>query len=234
MVVSARVVTARITRRESDSRVTDFRFAAQEYDPAIALDEICEHPENYNEGADGVVSASLDAHGFYGAVLVQKSTGYIIAGNTRYRSSQRKGAATLPGFWLDVSDDEAREILLVDNGTARLSVFDEDKLIALLQPMDPARRAGATSWSDDSLAALLRHQASISAPGDDGWDDMPDFEQGDKTGAYACHVHFATDDDADAFFALLARPRARVLWWPQDDGHKGDPLNQRLMTGEDR
>lgn len=136
-----------------------FRVAQQSYDEAMPLTgpaAIKEHPENYNEGADGIVAASLDSHGFYGGILVQRSTGYVIAGNTRYRVAMSKSAASMPGFWLDVDDDEAREILAVDNGSSRLSVFNASKLLALVMQTDESRRAAATSFSAERLAQLAR------------------------------------------------------------------------------
>jgi hypothetical protein len=131
-----------------------FRLADQEYDPAIPVDSIAEHPDNPNEGDVGVIEESMQAHGFYGAILVQRSTRLILAGNHRHREAAALGAETLPGFWLDVDDDTAARILSMDNESTRRGRTNAAKLVALLKPLpEPTRGTGITQRS---LVDLLR------------------------------------------------------------------------------
>lgn len=202
-----------------------FRIADQTFDPAIAVDAIREHPDNYNQADTGAIDESLTAHGFYGAIGVQKSTGYILFGNHRHREAVKLGAKTLPGFWLDVDDDEAARILAVDNRTSALAKPDEKRLIALLQRVQesPSGLTG-TAYTDSALADIMRRQASLGElpmNPDDEWEGMPGFRNNSLEGAAAVRIHFPTDEDADAFFKLIDRPRSRWLWWPQSDGHVG-------------
>lgn len=140
----------------------EFRLAAQEYDPAIPVGSLTEHPDNYNQGDIGAISESMDAHGFMGAVLVQRSTHRVLAGNHRLRTATYKGAQTIPGFWLDVDDDEALRILAVDNRTARLAAFDEEKLVALLKTTAGSPRGlEGTGYDGDDLDDLIQ---SLSPP----------------------------------------------------------------------
>lgn len=132
-----------------------FRVADQEFDPAITVSGISEHPKNYNQGDIGAISESMDAHGFFGALIVQRSTGYVIAGNHRLRTAAMKGAETVPGFWLECDDDEAERILAVDNRTARLATFDDAALLDLLVGI--ATRSGdlkGTGYDGDDLDDL--------------------------------------------------------------------------------
>lgn len=135
-----------------------FYMAPQEYNPAIPIAYLHEHPENYNQGNMEAIASSLDAHGFYGAVLVQKSTGMIVAGNHRFREARQKGATTLPGFLLDIDDDEARDILADDNHTTSLAMFDEDKLITLLEKSKMARGRLPSTYGEGELSELLKRQ----------------------------------------------------------------------------
>jgi hypothetical protein len=132
-----------------------FRLAAQTYDEAIPLSDLTEHPDNPNQGDIGAIAESLDEHGFYGAVIAQRSTGRILAGNHRYRTAQLKGAPSVPGFWLDCDDDEASRILMVDNRTTHLATFDEAKLVELLTSVagTPKGLAG-TGYDGDDLDDL--------------------------------------------------------------------------------
>jgi len=204
-----------------------FYEAAQEFDPAIPLDSLREHPKNYNKADEELLARLLDAHGFYGGIIIQKSSGLILVGNHRYRKAKQKGAVTMPGFWLDVDDDEAEEILAADNLSSKLAVFDEARLIELLTARQESPRGLAgTGYGDAALQALIRHQASITAPPanpEDEWEGMPDFNQPDGTPAYSVVIHFPTDDDAATFFALIGkeRPAQKFLWWPKHDGFRG-------------
>lgn len=133
-----------------------FRLADQTYDPAIPVDSISEHPENYNEGDVGAISESLAEHGFYGAIGVQTSTRLILFGNHRHRTAVMQGARTLPGFWLDVDDDEARRIMAVDNRSAALARVDEGRLVALLAPLAQSSRGLAgTGYDGDDLDDMV-------------------------------------------------------------------------------
>lgn len=158
-----------------------FRIADQEYDPAIQVSSIQEHPANPNFGDVGAISESLDAHGFYGAVIVQRSTSYILAGNHRHRAAAMKGAATVPGFWLDVDDDTASRILVVDNRTTHLATFDEEALVKLLASVATTSRGLAgTGYDGDDLQDLVQQlnppdlgKLGGSGGGDDGKDLWP-------------------------------------------------------------
>lgn len=215
-----------------------FRLADQEYDPEIPVDQLHEHPKNPNRGDVEAIAESLDAHGFYGAVIAQKSTGAIIAGNHRFRSARAKGAPTLPGFWLDCTDDEADAILSVDNRTTHLATFDEAKLIELLTGVrDRTGTLHGTGYHEGSLALLIRHQAGVTAQPTDPnseWEGMPDFDQPGQPPAYSVTMHFPTEEAADQFFALIERdrPKTKYLWWPHHDGFKGMDYSRAEILGD--
>lgn len=142
-----------------------FRVAPQEYDPAIPVESIEPHPENPNEGDVGAIVESLDEHGFVGAIVVQKSRRRIIAGEHRWRSAMARNAETVPGFWLDVDDDEALRILLIDNETARKGRNDPGQLGRLLSELENSSRGLAgTGYDRDDLSALLEDLDKAGAP----------------------------------------------------------------------
>lgn len=150
----------------------------QRYDPHIPVDQLTEHPANPNEGDEGAVCESLDAHGFYGAVLVQESTGIVFAGNTRLRSARSKGMTGIPGFWCQVDDDTRDRILSVDNEATRKGRNDESRLVALLTGLaQQPRGLEGTGFDGDDLDALI---AALSdgqgrgGPADGDPDDVPE------------------------------------------------------------
>lgn len=71
------------------------KLAQQTYE-IVSIDAIRPYPRNPNEGDRDMVLESIEANDFYGACLVQKSTGYIIAGKTRHASAVDAGLTTIP------------------------------------------------------------------------------------------------------------------------------------------
>lgn len=106
----------------------------QEYE-LVDVDSIKEHPDNYNVGDEAAIDESMQVNGWFGAVLVQRSTGYIIAHNHAYRVAKRRGALRVPVIWKDVDDVEALRILLADNETARRGHADEGRLRQILDDL---------------------------------------------------------------------------------------------------
>lgn len=130
--------------------------APQEYIARFPLDQAKPHPENPRQGDVGAIYESIQHHGFYGTLIIQRSTGYILAGNHRFLAAEQHGATDLPALVLDVDDDEARRILLVDNRTNDLAAYDDSGLAALLQQLvtETGTLAG-TGFDGDDLDQLL-------------------------------------------------------------------------------
>lgn len=131
------------------------RAIKQEYEASAKIDRLLEHPDNPRLGNDDVVADSVDIIGFYGAVVAQKSTGYVLAGNTRLRVARANGAKTLPVVWVDVDEDTAKKILLVDNRASDLAQYDDDVLAKLLSDLSDTANLLGTGYDQLSLEALL-------------------------------------------------------------------------------
>lgn len=179
--------------------------APQEFDPAIPIDSVREHPSNYNHADEEKLAQLLDSHGFYNAIVVQKSSGLIVVGNHRHRVAAAKGAATIPGFWLDVDDDEAEEILAADNLSARLAVFDEARLLELLRARSESPRGlEPTGYSEDDLAALAKGLEPPVPPGPP--DEFPEF--GDDIPVDYCCPRCGYEGSGTAWLAKKAEKAA--------------------------
>jgi hypothetical protein len=129
----------------------------QEFDPSIPIADIHEHPANPRKGDDAAVAESIEANGFWGGILVQRSTGAIIGGNTRYRAMVEAGETNIPGFWIDCDDAQAKRIMLADNRTSDLAFYDDPLLVTLLGELHttPEGLLG-TGYDDDAYDLLLR------------------------------------------------------------------------------
>jgi hypothetical protein len=145
---------------------------AQRFDPAAPIDSIQPHPRNVNDGDCGAIGVSMDANGFFGAVLVQESTGYILAGKHRWLVRKQRGAKTIPVLYQDVDDAAALRIMLADNRTARLGADDPLKLSELLQEiLSDAGTLEGTGFTGDDLDELLSDLGNSILTGGGASDD---------------------------------------------------------------
>ena len=119
------------------------------------IESLSEHPDNPRKGDDDAVAESVEANGFYGAVIVQESTGYVLAGNTRLRVSRAGGATTIPACLLDCDDSTATRILLADNRTSDLATYDDVELRDMLLWIDDQVGSLIGTGYDDAALALL-------------------------------------------------------------------------------
>jgi len=123
----------------------------------IPITNITSHPQNVRQGDIGSVIESLKAHGQYRPIVVQKSTGHILAGNHTWQAAKKLKMKTIAVTWLDVDDDEALRILLVDNRTNDLASYDDHGLADLLTGlMKTEGKLSGTGFDPDDLDSLLR------------------------------------------------------------------------------
>jgi len=134
----------------------------QDYE-IVRLAELVEHPDNPRQGDVGAIYESITTNGFYGALIVQRSTGRILAGNHRYKAARDAGLTELPAIVVDVDDDTAARILVVDNRSNDLATHDEAALVELLKglALTPEGLAG-TGFDGDDLDGLVARLESPS------------------------------------------------------------------------
>lgn len=138
----------------------------------VPLDRLTMHPANPRQGDVGAVCASIEAHGFFGALVVQRSTGHVLAGNHRLKAAKQLGMPEVPVTWVDVDDETATRILLADNRTSDLGTYDNDALAELLKGLAATDKGlDGLGYDGDDLDALLgdlaRDAATTAALGGD-------------------------------------------------------------------
>lgn len=149
---------------------------AQEYAAEVPVSDLVEHPDNPRRGDTGLIADSIAHNGFYGAVIAQRATSRVLAGNHRLRAAVSEGLETLPVIWVDVDDETATRILLADNRTSDLADFDGSDLAQLLEQLTgtDAHLAG-TGYTQADLDMLLEDLAGDDPPEDLGdTDEIPD------------------------------------------------------------
>ncbi|MBI2388655.1 MAG: DNA modification methylase [Deltaproteobacteria bacterium] len=142
----------------------------------VAIDAIKPHPKNPRRGDLDSIAASIRKNGFYGALIVQRSSGFILAGNHRYLAAKRLGFTELPALFVDVDDRVAQKILLADNRTSDLAGYDEQALGELLATLSNEQDLDGTGYDQSEVDALL---SELSEETSEALDGVTDEEDGD-------------------------------------------------------
>lgn len=148
----------------------------QDYE-IVPIDEVQPHPDNPRRGDLASLGASVEQIGFYGALVVQRSTGLILAGNHRWKYLKSAGAEEVPVLWLDCDDDRARRILVADNRVSDLGGYDTTALAVFVEELPDAFLAalqlGATTLP---MPQRVEHQDG-GVPAADGSGSEKSYEE---------------------------------------------------------
>jgi hypothetical protein len=135
---------------------------------AISIDSIQPHPRNVRQGDVGAISESLKHNGQYRPIVVQKSTGHILAGNHTYKAARALKWKQIAATFVDVDDEQALRILLVDNRANDLATYDDSALAEILKAlMETDAQLTATGFDPDDLNDILfRLEGSLGFVGE--------------------------------------------------------------------
>jgi len=112
----------------------------------VEIGQVRPHPKNVRQGDIGAISESLEAHGQYRAIVVQRSTGHILAGNHTWKAAKALGWKQISAHFIDCDDEKAMRILLADNRANDLATYDDAALAAVLKEL---------AATDDGLTGTL-------------------------------------------------------------------------------
>jgi DNA modification methylase len=138
----------------------------------VKIGELNQHPLNPNQGDVGAIVESLEAHGYFRPVLVQKSTMNIIAGNHTVQACKIDGLTEIDVIIHDIDDDQALRIMLADNETANKAQNDPAILTDLLESLIHSEfgltGTGFTGEDLDDLIAEFKPEpmAEVKEPGE--------------------------------------------------------------------
>ena len=157
------------------------------------IDDVQQHPENYNNGDLDAIVESIEVNGMYRPVYVQKDTGYIVAGNHTWLACKMLEATEIPVVYVDLDQHQARKILVADNRIAQLARPDDAQLLDLLDRIAVDDGLTGTGFNEDSIEALrLLQQKLAGTP--IGFGMIP-AELGYDVTCPACGHHWNTQKD---------------------------------------
>jgi ParB-like chromosome segregation protein Spo0J len=120
---------------------------------AVPVEKLTPYPGNARQGDIGMISESLRVNGQFRPIVVNRPTGQILVGNHTYAAAVALGWSEVAVTFVDVDEDEARRIVLVDNRTADLGTYDDEQLTDLLSSL--SRDLTGTGYTLDDLDELL-------------------------------------------------------------------------------
>lgn len=125
-------------------------------DLAKPINDFTTHPRNVRQGDIGAICESLDAHGQYRPIVVQRSTGFILAGNHTWMAAKQLGWQQVAATFVDCDDAQALRILLVDNRANDLAMYDDKALADVLRDLTTTELGlDGSLFSGDDLDDLL-------------------------------------------------------------------------------
>jgi hypothetical protein len=172
----------------------------------VSIEKLKPHPKNPRQGDVGAIHVSIEANGFYGSVIAQKSTGHILAGNHRFLAAKHANAEEVPVTWVDVSDEEAVRILLADNRTNDLATYNEDALAELIEGL--MRDTGSiegTGYDGDDLDELLKGVADVLST------EMPELPTEDRD-PFQRVTFTLHDEQVEVVERALSKERRNTLY----------------------
>jgi hypothetical protein len=118
----------------------------------IPVGEIAVHPGNPRRGNLDRIGESLDRFGQVRPIVIQRSRGYIVAGNHTYRAGiEKHGWTHIAGVRVDLTDQEAEEYLIADNRTSDLGEYDDTALVSILSRLQDEGRLYGTGYTPDEI-----------------------------------------------------------------------------------
>lgn len=131
------------------------------------------HPRNARIGDVEAVAASLRRFGQQKPIVVQKSTGFVVAGNHVLLAARSRGWTEIAANVVELDDAMATAFMLADNRTSDLGGYDDALLAAILAEQAAADNLAGTGYDADDVAALVA-AAGLNEPRDvDACPDLP-------------------------------------------------------------
>lgn len=147
------------------------RIPASLADLAVPIDELAPYHRNPRTGDLDSITESLSTNGQYRPIVVNRGThtgraNEILAGNHTFKAAKQLGWDTIAVTWLDVDDDAAAKIVIVDNRTSDLAGYDTVLLADILTELPDLQGTGYDQEQLDQLLDETALPAPIELPTD--------------------------------------------------------------------
>ena len=179
-----------------------------EYIPTARL---CLHPDNPRRGDVAAIRESLEVNGQYKPIVVNRPTMDVLAGNHTLRAARELGWEAIWATLVDVDEEHARRILLVDNRTNDLAGYDTQELVDLLAELSDLE---GTGYDQAALDRLLDELAPVPVADDEPppLPAEPKTRPGDLYRLGPHRLLCADARDPQSYARLMGEEQAELLW----------------------
>lgn len=133
---------------------------------SIGIDTVEPHPDNPRVHDLDAIAASLERFGQTKPIIVQKATGFVVAGNgTRLAAKEKLGWTQIQALVVDFDDEQAKAYLAADNRTSDRARYDAERLLGLLEGLEDL---DGTGFDADDLDTLLDEAGANEVDGETG------------------------------------------------------------------
>lgn len=146
----------------------------------VAIDSIEPWPNNPRVGDVDGIAKSIARFGQVRALVVQKSTGRIVAGNQTYAALKQLDHKTVEVKIVDMDDATARAFVVADNRLADVATYDDQLLVQTLQEVLEDGGLEGTGFEVDDVEDLVAALGQVP-PADDGRSGARHVEDDDET-----------------------------------------------------
>lgn len=139
-------------------------------------------PGNARRGDIDLIAESLERLGQFRPIVVNRGTtcakykNTILAGNHTCMAAQRLGWDSIEVHWVDVDEQTAKRIVLVDNSSNDKSTYDVEELVNLALELPDLKATGFTRDELDAMLDALENQT------EELLDDTPSIDEPDGYG----------------------------------------------------
>lgn len=128
----------------------------------VPIGDVKPYPMNPRRGNVGKIQESLQINGQYRPIVVQQETNYILAGNHTWKAAKNLGWKEIAVTFIECTDKVAKKIVLTDNRTSDLAMYNDDVLLELLDELDSLVGTGFSDSDLDKIDGLF--EAPLSTP----------------------------------------------------------------------
>lgn len=119
----------------------------------IPVKDLKEYGKNPRVGNIDKIADSLKVNGQFRPIVVRKETNEILAGNHTWKAAKKLGWKTIKATFVEqISDEDAKRIVLADNRTSDLGEYDDSILAELLVSLESL---DGTGYGADDVTAIL-------------------------------------------------------------------------------
>jgi ParB-like chromosome segregation protein Spo0J len=129
----------------------------------VPVADLKAYPRNPRRGDVDAIRKSIEAHGQFRALVVNRRTMQVLAGNHTLRALQELGLDKTLVHFVDVDEPTAAKINLIDNRAGDLGVYDQGELADLLQSLPELADTGYDDRDLERLVAKLDPPAAPAA-----------------------------------------------------------------------